>query len=53
MKHYADANDMQLSAAVRSACSEMLKREMPSLFPHLMVPYLIQQETKINEKEVA
>jgi len=53
MKHYADVNDIQLSAAIRSACSEMLKREMPSLFPHLMVPYMIQQETKINEKDVA
>jgi len=39
LRRYADANDIQLSTAIRNACSELLKREMPELFPHLAVNY--------------
>jgi hypothetical protein len=53
MKIYAEANDIQLSAAIRSACSELLKREMPSLFPHLTIPHLTSNEPFQEQKDVA
>ena len=33
MKAFAEANDLHLSAFIRGACSDVLRRESPSFYP--------------------
>jgi hypothetical protein len=43
MRAYAEANDQHLSSFIRSACVEILRREMPSFTPR------IPTEAEINK----
>lgn len=35
MKAFAEANDQHLSSFIRSACVEVLRREMPTAYPRI------------------
>lgn len=47
MKAFAEANDSHLSTFIRSACIEVLRREMPSSYPE--IPTTADIEKRLEE----
>lgn len=47
MKAFAEANDQHLSAFIRSACVEVLRRDMAGVYPN--IPTTADVEAKLAE----
>jgi hypothetical protein len=47
MKAFAEANDQHLSSFIRSACVEVLRREMPAVYPR--VPSASDVDSRLAE----
>ena len=47
MKAFAEANDQHLSSFIRSACVEVLRREMPTVYPR--IPSAAEVDARLME----
>jgi predicted DNA-binding ribbon-helix-helix protein len=47
MKAFAEANDQHLSSFIRSACVEVLRREMPTAYPR--IPSAAEVDARLME----
>ena len=47
MKAFAEANDQHLSSFIRSACVDVLRREMPTVYPR--IPSAAEVDARLME----